>query len=285
MYKKIACFILFLFVCATAYAKTINIVAAENFYGDIAKQIGGRYVSVTSIINSPVQDPHLFSSSPATAEAIAKADLVIYNGIDYDSWMSNLLQADPIASSKIIVVANLLGKKSGDNPHIWYNPTAMWLCASQITKELTALDPQNKSYYEERLAVFKQKYNALNQTILNLKQLYDGTPVIATEPVFGSMANALGFKMYGDGFQLSVMNETEPSVKDTADFENKLTKHQVKILIYNGQVTDPVTDRMKALASNAGIPIVGVSETEPLSQDYWTWMNSELKGIKTALMK
>src|SRR5476649_2916431 len=107
MYKKIIGILLFL-LTTTLYAKSIAIVAAENFYGDIAKQLGGEYVAVTSIMNIPNQDPHLFSSSPATARAIAAADLVVYNGIDYDPWMENLLKATIKQPQQTIVVADLL---------------------------------------------------------------------------------------------------------------------------------------------------------------------------------
>ena len=89
--------------------------------------------------------------------------------------------------------------------------------------------------------------------------------------------------MQGQGFQLSIMNDTEPAVSDVKDFENKLTQHQVKVLIFNNQVTNPATDRMQKIAKKAGIPVVGVSETEPLNQDYFSWMSNQLDALEKAL--
>ncbi len=284
MYKKIIGTLLFLLI-TTVYAKSIDIVAAENFYGDIAKQMGGEYVAVTSILSNPNQDPHLFSSSPATARAIAAADLVVYNGIDYDPWMENLLKANTRQPQQTIVVADLLGKKSGDNPHIWYDPPTMLLYADQLVKKLMQLDPPHTDYYQQRLAEFKHQHAALMNTISRMKQQFHGATVIATEPVFNYMATALGLTMYGNNFQLSIMNGTEPGARDIRDFEDKLTKHAVKVLIYNNQVINPITDRIKDLATKSGIPTVGVSETQPLNQDYWAWMNSELSRLQVALTR
>jgi zinc/manganese transport system substrate-binding protein len=282
MYKKIMS-LCCLFLSAVAFAKPIAIVAAENFYGDVAKQIGGPYVKVTNIMNNPNQDPHLFSSSPATAKAIAAADMVIYNGIDYDPWMDTLLSPNANQERQMIVVANLLGKKSGDNPHLWYEPNTMLVYANHLTERLGVLDAKNKNYFQQQLSNFKQQHNTLLKKIATLKQQYQGTSVIATEPVFNYMADALGLNMQGKDFQISVMNEVAPSAKDTQDFEDKLNKRLVKILIYNGQVTNPLTDRVKSLAKKSSIPIIGVSETQPLNQTYFGWMNDELDALAIAL--
>lgn len=281
MYKTIISFLLLL-VSTSLYAKTIEIVAGENFYGDIAKQIGGKYVTVTNILSNPNQDPHLFSSSPSTARSVAAADLVISSGIGYDTWIQNLLHANN-KQPKQIVVADLLGKKPGDNPHIWYDPVTMSVYANQLVKELSQLNPEQAQYYQQRLGEFNKQYNLFAQNVARLKQQYRNAPVIATEPVFNYMADALGLKMYGQDFQLSIMNEVEPTVSATRDFEDKLTKHMVKVLIYNNQVTNPVTERLKNIAKNQRIAVIGVSETQPAHEDYWAWMNHELVALEKAL--
>ncbi len=73
----------------------VGIVAAENFYGDVAAQIGGNDVRVTSILDNPDQDPHLFEASPSVGRALSGARIVVYNGIDYDPWMDKLLRRRP----------------------------------------------------------------------------------------------------------------------------------------------------------------------------------------------
>lgn len=273
----------FVFLFQIAYAQPIQIVAAENFYGQVAAQIGGKYVHVISIMNNPNQDPHLFSASPKTAEALVHADIVVYSGIDYDPWMQKLLAANTKQPKAVIVVADLMHKKPGDNPHIWYDPLTMPSYATALTKQLELQDPKDASFFAQRLAAFNQEYTSVTKLIATLKAQYQGTPVLATEPVFGYMADALGLKMFGQGFQLSVMNDSEPSIADTADFETKLKDHQVKVLIYNDQVVDPLTDQMKSIALQAGIPIVGVSEMMPLKLTYCEWMTVELSALKEAL--
>jgi zinc/manganese transport system substrate-binding protein len=282
MLKKFA---LFLFLCSASLlnAENIAVVAAENFYGNVAQQIGEPYVTVTSILNNPSQDPHLFSSSTSTAKAIANASLIIYNGIDYDPWMKHLIEANTKKTKQIIVAADLIGKKEGDNPHIWYDPNTMLACADELVKKYVLLDPIHQDSYNDQLQKFTDDYQPFLSLVQEMQEQYEGTAVIATEPVFNYMAKALGLKMYGLGFQRSIMNDSAPSADDIADFENKLRKQEVKVLIYNNQTVSPMTERMKSIAKNAGIPIVGVSETLPAKKNYVEWMIDQLHDLDQAL--
>lgn len=282
--KKFITICLLLF-STTIWSKPIQIVAAENFYGAIAKEIGGSYVRVDSIIHNPNQDPHLFSASITNAKAINNADIVIYNGIGYDDWMLKLLSASDSNGKlkKIINVADLMNKKLGDNPHIWYAPETMPTYAAYLTKQLIALDPKHADDFNRQLHIFNQTYQPLNKLIEKMHSKDNHEPVVATEPIFGYMANALGLKMYDQAFQISVMNNTEPSVANTLDIENRLKQHKVEVLIYNNQVVDPFTEQVKAVAKKAGIPIIGVSETQPANKTYVAWMTEELKKLQSAL--
>jgi len=276
-YLKICCSLLLLF-SAASYARPIHIVAAENFYGDMASRLGGPYVEVVNIMQSPNQDPHLFSSNLRTAKAIADADLIIYNGLDYDHWIDNLIAAN--GKKNTLQVAALANKRSGDNPHIWYDPDVMVEYARELTSRLAGLDPAHTNYYQRQLEALMPKYNNLLLEIQKLKNKYHGTPVIATEPVFNYMAEHLGLKMHGHGFQISMMNDTEPSIADTKQFETDLLQHNVKVLIYNRQVTNPMTIRMQNLAKQGGVRVMGVNEMQPAGKDYIEWMEDELKNIE-----
>src|SRR5690242_16076983 len=121
-------------------AEPIAIVAAENFYGDAAEQVGGSAVKVTSILSNPDQDPHLFEASASTARDLAAARIVIYNGADYDPWMGKLLSASRATGRITIEVAKLVGKKAGDNPHLWYDPATMPAVAKALAAQLAKLD-------------------------------------------------------------------------------------------------------------------------------------------------
>lgn len=264
-------------------APPLTIVAAENFYGDVAQQIGGPAVQVTSILSNPDQDPHLFEASPSVARAVAAARIVVYSGIDYDPWMQTLLKATAASHRQVIVVASLVGRKTGDNPHIWYDPGTMQAYAKTLASALAADDPAHASEYAARDAQFTASLAPIQARIATLRQRLAGTPVTATEPVFGYMFAALGMRVRNLSFQLAVMNNTEPSAADVAAFEQDLKRHAVGLLVYNAQASDPIADRMKRLAEAGHVPVVGASETEPPGKTYQAWMTDELDQVARAL--
>jgi zinc/manganese transport system substrate-binding protein len=261
----------------------IGVVAAENFYGDVAGQIGGAQVHVTSILSNPDQDPHLFEASPSVARAISDAQIVVYSGIDYDPWMEKLLGAARSGERTTIVVAELAGRKAGDNPHIWYDPATMLAYAKALGAALDADDPAHAAGYDQRLARFTASIAPIQAKIATLRARLAGTPVTATEPVFGYMFEALGMQVRNMSFQMAVMNGTEPAASDVAAFERDLRTHAVKLLVYNAQASDPIAARMERLAKASGVPVVGAAETEPPGKSYQGWMMGELDDVAKAL--
>lgn len=279
--------ILFLFFSAAlpAQATPLHLVAAENFYGDVAKELAGPYAEVVSIMSNPNQDPHLFSATPSIAKALADANVIVYNGAGYDSWIERLLHVNGKSQKKIIVIAQIMKTPDGENPHLWYNPIVMPAYAKTFTQLLIQKDPTNKNYYQHQLQKFMRHYQILLKHIANIKKKYQGVDVSATEPVFNYMADALGFKMHGQNLQLSIMNDIAPSPSQIKNFENDLRQHKVKILIYNNQVSDPVTLRLQKIATKNNIPVIGVSETQPKDKDFVSWMDEQLSQIESALGK
>jgi len=278
---------LLLVLAATAPARAadgkIALVAAENFYGNVAQQIGGDRVSVTSILNSPDQDPHLFEVSPAVVRQIAAAQIVVYNGADYDPWMGQLLRVTPKTGRVVIVAADLVDKKAGDNPHIWYDPATMPAVARALAAALTAADPAHKDDYAARLQTFLVSLALLNEKLAAIRGKYAGAAVTASEPVFGYMAAALKLQMRNERFQLAVMNDTEPSARDVAAFEQDLKTHKVRVLFYNKQASNKLVQHLVDLARASNIPVVGVTETCPPGMSYQDWMMSELDDTAKAL--
>jgi zinc/manganese transport system substrate-binding protein len=266
-------------------AGPIAVVAAENFYGDVARQIGGPEVKVTSILGNPDADPHLFEASPSVARAVSAAQIVIYNGIDYDPWAAKLLGATRSSDRKAIVVVDLVGKKPGDNPHIWYDPKTMPALAKALAADLSRADPAHQAAYQRRLLRFRQSLRPIMAKVAALRQRLAGTPVTATEPVFGYMLDALGMRVRNQRFQFAVMNNTEPSASDVAAFEDDLRMHRVRMLVYNSQASDPIAALMLDIARASHIPVVGATETEPPGKTYQTWMGSELDAVDRALPK
>jgi zinc/manganese transport system substrate-binding protein len=270
-------------VVQPAFADPITVVAAENFYGDVAQQTGGDNVAVTSILSSPDQDPHLFEASPSTAKALAGAKIVIVNGADYDPWMEKLLKANQTPGRKEILAAALAGKKAGDNPHLWYNPATVKAVAKQLSVDLASIDPAHKADYQKGAASFVDSLKPLDAKIAEMRKKYAGSPVTASEPVFGYMAELLGLKVHNEKFALAVMNNTEPSASDVAAFENDLKGHKVKVMLYNAQASEPAVQRLVQIAKDEKVPVVGVSETEPPGVTYQQWMTSQLDALDKAL--
>ncbi|MEZ2349746.1 metal ABC transporter solute-binding protein [Caballeronia sp. RCC_10] len=277
-------------LCHTAAAQTpaqnarVAIVAAENFYGDVIRQLGGDRVDVTSILSNPDQDPHLFEASPKTARALQHAALVVYNGADYDPWMDKLLGASKGNGKRtVIVAAQLTGKKPGDNPHLWYDPPTMPAVARAVSAYLSSADPAHKSDYDARLAAFLDSLKPVDARIAVMKSHFKGVPVTATEPVFGYMADAIGFEMRNQRFQAAEMNETEPSPADIAAFEKDLRERRVHVLIYNSQATGALTRRLLDVAKDAHVPSISVTETLPAGKTYQQWMQTQLDALAGAL--
>jgi zinc/manganese transport system substrate-binding protein len=261
----------------------IALVAAENFYGSVARQIGGDRVSVASIMNNPDQDPHLFEVSPSIIRQIAAAKIVVYNGADYDPWIEKLLTVTPKPDRTVIVAAEIVNRKAGDNPHLWYDPTTMPAVASALAAALAAADPAHKDDYAARLETFVASLEPLNEKIAAIRGKFAGIPVTASEPVFGYMADALKLTMRNERFQLAIMNDTEPSARDLAAFERDLKTHQVRVLFYNKQAQNNIVQHLVDLARASNIPVVGVTETAPSGASYQDWMLMQLDETQRAL--
>lgn len=273
------------FICGNVIAAPINIVAAENFYGELAKEIGGNQVNVQSIINNPDADPHLFTTSPSTSKAISNAQIIIYNGADYDDWMKQILTNVDTKKVIVINVADLMGVTSGANPHLWYKPETFPKLANLLANKINQLNPQAKQQTTNNLQKFIAENQKVTQIISSAKSKYAGTYVTATEPVYGYMSDALGLNMQGLDFQWKIMNDTEPTPKIIASYQSLLTTRKVKVLFYNSQVSDSITRNMQDLAKKNNIPVVGVTETMPANVTINQWLTQELNTTISALAK
>jgi len=272
---------------ATAQAQTaggpLKVVAAENFYGGIAAQIGGAHVSVSNIIANPDQDPHSFEATPGQVRMVADAKVVIFNGGHYDEWMEKLLKASPRKDRITVSAAAVVKANHGGNPHLWYAPPTMPTVAKAIAAALTKADAAHTAEYAANLDKTLADLERVTQRVGQLRDKHKGKPVAATEPVFGLMADALGLTMRNQKFQMAMMNESEPSARDIAAFETDLKTRKVKVLLYNSQVSDKLAQRLVAIAKDSDIPVIGVTETQPADTSFVDWMLSQLDALDKAL--
>jgi zinc/manganese transport system substrate-binding protein len=264
----------------------VQVVAAENFWGSIATQLGGSRADVRSIIVSPAQDPHSYEPTPAAARTLATAQLAIVNGIGYDPWAPQLLAANPVPGRKVVNVGDLLGLREGDNPHRWYDPANVETVANAITAALTALDARDAGYFKAQRARFDSTgLKRYHQLIASIKTRYGGTPVGASESIFAGLAPALGLNLITPySFMKAISEGTEVTPQDTLAVQRQITSHQIMVWIYNSQNATPEIQRLNALAAANHIPTATVTETlTPASASFQQWQVAELERLAQAL--
>jgi zinc/manganese transport system substrate-binding protein len=283
---KRTAFALAALLAAPAFGQPIHAIGVENQYADVIGQIGGQYVTVTAIENDPNTDPHSFEVSPAIAAQIAGADLIVENGLGYDDWADRMIAAAPNPARQVINVQHLRGlPDSTPNPHLWYDPATMPAVAKAVAADLSALAPAHAAYFTANEAAFDASLRPWFAAIAAFKTDFPNTPVAITEPVADYLLQAVGADMATPmTLQTAIMNGTDPSPQDVATQETLLSAHQVKIFVYNEQVTDPLTESFLALAEKNKIPVVGVYETMPApGYHYQDWMVAEVAALRKAV--
>jgi zinc/manganese transport system substrate-binding protein len=269
-----------------AAAGTIAVVAAENEYGNVAAQIGGADVSVTSVESNPNTDPHTYEVSPNVALEVGAAQVVIQNGIGYDDFMTKIESAAPNQARKVINVQHLLGlPDSTPNPHLWYSPTTMPKVANALAADYAALQPAHAAYFKANAATFIASLSPWLQAIVTFKAQSAGTPVATTEPVADYMLEAAGAdNLTPYAFQADIMNGVDPAPESVSLQTGLFTEHKVKVFVYNQQVTDTLTQSFITSAHDAGVPVIGVYETMPTPGfTYQSWMLAEVNALQKAV--
>ncbi len=268
-----------------ASAGPIKVVAGQNFWGSIAAQLGGSRASVQSVVSDPNADPHEYETNTNDARAFADAGFVILNGAGYDAWATRLLSSNPSSHRTVLIAADLLGKKAGDNPHFWYDPDYVTRMADQITADYKSIDPADSAYFDQERAGFTAALKPYTQRLAEIKSRYAGVPVAATESIFVYMASALGLNLISPPeFMNAVAEGNDPPASAVIDFQNQITSKQAKVLVYNVQTATAVTTNLRHLAALADIPVVGVSETlQPETATFQDWQLSQLLALQNAL--
>jgi zinc/manganese transport system substrate-binding protein len=266
---------------------TISAVGAENEYANVLGQIGGRYVHVSAVLDNPNTDPHTFEASPHVAQEVSSAQLIVQNGVGYDSWMNKIESASPDPKRKVITVQRVLDvPASTPNPHLWYDPATMPAVAKAMAADLSALQPAHKAYFQARLQAFDRSLAPWLAAIDQFKARYQSVTAATTEPVADYLLTAMGItNLTPFRFQADIMNGVDPAPQDIALVDGLLGQHKVRLFAYNRQVTDSLTTSIRDNALKAGVPVVGVYETMPGGYDYQWWMLAEVDAIGNAVAR
>lgn len=264
----------------------IRAVASIDAWGSILKQLGGTHVQTTSIISSPDIDPHDYEPTTADGITVAKAQLVVENGIGYDSWAAKAIAANPAAGRDVIDVGQLVGVPDGGNPHQWYSHASVYKVIDAITADLQKLDAPDASYFaaqKTRLetVAFKQ-YNALEQQIAARDK---GAAIGASESIASPLADSVGLDMKTPYSFLKAISEgTDPAPRDIAEIDSQISGKQIKVYLDNIQNSTPDVAAQVKAAKAAGIPVVAITETlSPRGTSFQDWQSAQLQALATAL--
>jgi zinc/manganese transport system substrate-binding protein len=274
-------------VAARSRGAVVRVVAAENFWGSIASQLGGAHVHVVSIITNPNTDPHSYEPTAADARTLADAQLVIENGIGYDPWVPKLLSADG-GSPTVLNVGDVVGVSDGDNPHRWYNPADVQTVTQAIVTDLQRIDRGDAAYLQARRVAFDTvSLRAYDAAIAAIRAKYAGVPVGASESIFAMMAPALGLDLITPPTFLRAISEgADVSAADKETIDAQIKGHEIKIYVYNSQNVTPDVQAQLGEVKRAHIPYATITETlSPASATFQAWQTRELLGIEAALAR
>jgi zinc/manganese transport system substrate-binding protein len=267
-------------------APAIRVVAAENFYGSIAAQVGGERAAVTSILSDPNIDPHQYESSVADAKAVAAADCVIENGGGYDDWMDKLLSVSSRGQRVLLKGFDIAPNKLPDNEHVWYDVDNVQAIAQALAESFRRLDPANAGVYTTNLHAFTASLSAVRQKMAQIRDRWKGAPIGLTETIFLYQSNALGLVVITPReFQKAIAEGNDPPADTVVEAMSQVKGRKIKVLISNEQTISPVTTRLQDAARAAGIPVVLVTETMPSGSRYQDWMLGQLTALERALGK
>ena len=288
--------------------EVIQIVAAENFWGSLISQLAGVHGNVTSIVSDPNTDPHEYQSNPADARAVANAQFVIINGMDYDTWASLLINASNTPGQVVLDAQQVVKIPNAEiatiNPHLWYSPWYVNDTVHAMYKDLIKIDPTNTAYFtanyvglnsslylsymkaEDQL---RAQYGGKTATVTGevLRYYSGGVNITATESIVQFLANATGLNIITPvPFMFAVAEGNDPSPADIATFQQQLSQgnESVRCLVYNIQTVMPVTQEMKVVATQYQIPITFVSETvQPTYLTFQAWQQGQVAGLTNCL--
>ncbi|MCE0540048.1 zinc ABC transporter substrate-binding protein [Kineosporia rhizophila] len=300
-----------------AVSGVLNVVAVTNVYGDIAAQVGGDAVEVTSIIDSASQDPHSFEADTRTQLAVSKADLVIQNGGHYDEFMDQLLQTSGESATVINAVeVSGLEEHAEDeehaeeesaaaeshaeeeehaeeehahehgefNEHVWYDLESMQKVADQIAADLGRARPEKAAEFTANAKAFSTELDGVIELQEAAAAEHQGEGAAITEPVPLYLLDHMGLvNKTPEGFSEAIEEGSDLSVAVLDQTLKIFSSGDVKVLVYNEQTTSPETEKVLAQAEKDGVPTVAVTETLPEGQNYVGWMKANVEAVTSAL--
>jgi zinc/manganese transport system substrate-binding protein len=267
-------------------AGKLQVVAAENFWGSIAAQLGGSRVSVQSIVTNPETDPHSYEPTVQDARTMAAAQMAIVNGIGYDNWAGRLIAADSGGGPVVLNVGTTLGLGEGENPHQWYSPRSVRRVVAQVVADYDRLDPAGATYFAQQEQAFETRglarYEELRREI---RTRYAGTPVGYSESIFQPLGEDLGLKLTTPySFAKAIAEGTDVSAQDKETVDSQAQDRRIAVWVFNSQNVTPDVQRVNEIARARHIPVLTVTETlSPATDSFQQWQVAQLEELRRAL--
>jgi zinc/manganese transport system substrate-binding protein len=262
------------------------VVAAESPWGAVAQAVGGQYVHVTSLLSNPNSDPHEYTASASSAAAVSQAAVVVDNGLNYDTFMQQLLSTGSTGQRTVVNAADVLNVHGAEaNPHLWYAVERVPEIAHALAQAFAAHDPLHRSQYLAQAAAFDAALAPLTSAIQSIKNQKAGAPVGETERVAGYLLQEAGLKVVTPlGFALSIEGGSSPNAADTVAMSAAIENKSIEALVNNIQTMSPTTQGLQQEAEAKRIPVVAVSEiVEPVGASYISWQHHQIAALETAL--
>lgn len=253
----------------------ISIVTTTNVYADIAKNIVGKYGTAKAIISNSSTDPHDFEPTTADAKELTKANIVVANGLGYDSWMNKL--ASSVSKKPVLVGEDLMGLKKGDNPHIWYNLSMPTKYVNYLVKRLSKLDKKHAAYFKTNGEKYLAKVDQIEQLVKTNKN--NSKPVFVSEPVFDYALSEAGYKIGDKDFEEAIENGTDPSPKMINKMNDEIRAKKIAFFVNNTQASSSTVRSFVKLAKKNNIPVLNVRETIPNHTTYLAWMKENYQNL------
>ena len=271
---------------AQADAHPINAVASFSILADMVEVVGGKHVTVTSIVG-PDSDAHVYSPSVSDARAVAAADIIFVNGLGFEGWINDLVLAAEASAPVIIAteaITPLIIEGEAD-PHAWNALANAKLYADNIVSGLSALSPAHADAFAANAAAFKSEVDTLlSSGTARFAALPEGRRTVVTgHDAFGYFEAQFGLTFLAP---LGVNTEAEPSARELAALIRQISDEDV-VGLFVENITNP--DLVQQIADETSLQIGGRLYSDALSvrggpaKTYLSMMQHNISTLLQAL--
>ena len=293
------------FGASSAFAAPLKVVASFTVIADFAKNVGGDRVDITTIVG-PDGDAHVYEPSPADAVAMAKADIVLVNGLHFEGFLQRLVDASATKASIVTLTKGVTpidfkpefadadaaegagtgGGKTVTDPHAFQSIANAKIYVKNIAEAFCVADAEGCDSYKANAAAYTTKLDALEgevkaaiQSIPEAKRV-----VITSHDAFGYFEHEYGLTFLAPQ---GISTDSEPSAADVAKLVEQV-KQDKAAAIFVENITNPRL--IEQIAGETGIKVGGTLYSDALSASdgsastYIDMMHNNIKQIKGAIL-